>query len=102
MVRSFEFAALRLLLDPASVRESDVEAARPWALHWKTWAAASFLQAYLTTTAGPPFVPSERHQVAVLFEAFVLERTLYQLRTELEEHSDAVTIPLLLLGLHLA
>jgi predicted trehalose synthase len=62
--------------------------------------SASFLQAYLGATAGTPLVPGERQQVGVLFDAFVLERTLYQLRTELLEHSDAVTIPLL--GLHLA
>jgi maltose alpha-D-glucosyltransferase/alpha-amylase len=95
MVGSFEFAALKRLLDPASVRESDVDAARPWALHWKTWASASFLQAYLTATAGFPFVPAERDQIAVLFEAFVLERALYQLRAELEHPSDTVMISLL-------
>jgi maltose alpha-D-glucosyltransferase/alpha-amylase len=95
MVGSFELAAFKRLLDPASVRESDVDAARPWALHWKTWASASFLQAYLTATAGRPFVPAERDQIAVLFEAFVLERALYHLRTELEHPSGAVMVPLL-------
>jgi maltose alpha-D-glucosyltransferase/alpha-amylase len=95
MVGSFELAAFKRLLDPASVRESDVDAARPWALHWKTWASASFLQAYLTATAGRPFVPAERDQIAVFFEAFVLERALYQLRAELEQPSAAALIPLL-------
>jgi maltose alpha-D-glucosyltransferase/alpha-amylase len=95
MVGSFELAAFKRLLDPASVRESDVDAARPWALHWKTWASASFLEAYLTATAGRPFVPAERDQIAVLFEAFVLERALYHLRAELEHPSGAVMVPLL-------
>jgi maltose alpha-D-glucosyltransferase/alpha-amylase len=95
MVGSFEFAALKHLVDPASVRETDVAAARPWALHWKSWTSASFLQAYLEATAGQPFIPAERDQLAVLFEAFVLERALYQLRGELERPSDTVMIPLL-------
>jgi maltose alpha-D-glucosyltransferase/alpha-amylase len=95
MVRSFEFAAFKLLFDPATVRESDVDAARPWALHWASWASASFLQAYLTATASAAFVPGDRTQSAVLYDAFVLERALYELRTELLELSRAVTIPLL-------
>jgi hypothetical protein len=39
MVGSFEVAAFRRLLDPASVRESDVDAARPWALDHPSEAA---------------------------------------------------------------
>jgi len=95
MVGSFELAAFKRLLDPASVRESDIDAARPWALHWKTWAAASFLHAYLAATAGSPLIPADRESVAVLFNAFVLERALYQLQAELEEPSGTVMIPLL-------
>jgi maltose alpha-D-glucosyltransferase/alpha-amylase len=95
MVGSFELAALKRLLDPASVRESDVDAARPWALQWATWASASFLQAYLAATAGRPFVPADRDQIAVFFQAFVLERALYQLRRELEQPTAAALLPLL-------
>jgi maltose alpha-D-glucosyltransferase/alpha-amylase len=95
MVGSFEMAAFKRLLDPASVRESDIDAARPWAMHWASWASASFLQAYLAATAGAPFIPDDRDQIAVLFDAFVLERRLYQLQAELEEPSRGIMIPLL-------
>jgi maltose alpha-D-glucosyltransferase / alpha-amylase len=94
MVRSFEFAAFKQVLDPASVRDSDVDAARPWALHWASWVAASFMRAYLTATAGARFIPVDREQLAVLFDAFVLERALYELWTELDEPSGAAAIPL--------
>src|SRR5260370_10397629 len=74
MVRSFESAAYRLLLDPATVRESDVETARPWAQNWTSWASASFIQAYLAAAAGasllspgPPTIP--RVFAAVLLDA---------------------------------
>jgi maltose alpha-D-glucosyltransferase / alpha-amylase len=95
MTRSFEFAAFKLLLDPASVRESDVDAARSWALQWTSWASASFIRAYLEATTGAVFIPAERDAMAVLFDAFALEGALYQLRGELEERSPAVTISLL-------
>jgi maltose alpha-D-glucosyltransferase / alpha-amylase len=98
MAGSFEMAVFKRLLDPASVRESDVDAARPWALHWKAWAAASFLQAYLTATADAPFIPSDRASIAVLFDAFLLERALYQLQAELEEPALGVLLALLGLG----
>jgi maltose alpha-D-glucosyltransferase/alpha-amylase len=95
MARSFSFAALKVLLDPARVRETDLDAARPWAFHWASWVAASLIQSYLAATAGAPFIPTAPEQTAVMFDAFLLERALYELRTQLEEGSDAVTIPLL-------
>jgi maltose alpha-D-glucosyltransferase/alpha-amylase len=96
MVRSFDFAAIKFLLDPARVRESDVDAARPWALHWTSWVSASFLRGYLGATAGASFVPSEREPLATLFDAFVLERALYQLELQLEDReATAVAVPLM-------
>jgi maltose alpha-D-glucosyltransferase/alpha-amylase len=98
MVGSFEFAAFKRLFDPAIVRESDIDAARPWALHWKAWTAASFLQAYLTATVDSPFIPSDRDAVTVLFDAFALERALYQLQAELEDPVGMAMISLLGIG----
>jgi len=95
MARSFEMAAFRRLLDATTVRESDIDAARPWALHWSSWASASFLQAYLERAQGAPFLPADRDEGAVLFDAFVLERALYQLRADLDEQSPAITVSLL-------
>ncbi len=95
MVRSFHIAAFRRLFDPASVREADVDAARPWAVHWASWASAAFLDAYMAKAAGAPFLPTDRDQSAVLFDAFVLEQALYQLRSDLEERSPGVMVSLL-------
>jgi maltose alpha-D-glucosyltransferase/alpha-amylase len=95
MVQSFDLAAFKLLLDPASVRESDVEAARPWALHWTSWTCASFLQAYIEATAGRPLLVVDRDASAVLFDAFRFERALYHLQLALDGGSTEVTIPLL-------
>jgi maltose alpha-D-glucosyltransferase/alpha-amylase len=98
MTRSFESAAFKLLLESASVRESDVDAARPWAMHWASWAAAAFIHAYFTATVSAPFIPSEPRLLAVQFDALLLERALYQLSTELEDPSGQAMIALLGIG----
>jgi len=90
MVRSFELAILRRLFDPASVRTEDVEAARPWAVQWSTWTAAAFVGAYLAAVAGASLLPEDRGDRAVLFDAFLLERLLHQLRDDADEHALSV------------
>jgi len=95
LVRSFDFAALKVLRDPARVRESDFTAATPWAYHWASWVSAAYLRAYLEGVSGSPIVPSDRAHVAVLFDAFAMQRELHQLRGLLEDHSDAVGVSLL-------
>ena len=99
MVRLFEFAALKALFDPANVRESDVEAARPWAFHWVSWTSAAFLQGYLAAAKGGPFMLVEPEASAALFDAFLLERALYQLQATLDARlTTGATIPLVEIG----
>jgi maltose alpha-D-glucosyltransferase/alpha-amylase len=99
MVRSFDFAAMKLLLDPARVRESDVEAARPWAFHWSSWVSASFLGGYVVGAQGAPFLPDDRDEFARILEAFVLERALSELKIELVQHVEAPSVAVPLLGI---
>ncbi|HEY1696999.1 MAG TPA: maltose alpha-D-glucosyltransferase [Polyangiaceae bacterium] len=94
MVRSFDIAASRRLFDPTSVRETDVATARPWAMQWSSWVAATFLGAYLGRVAGAPFLSADREATAILFDSFVVEQALYQLRRDLEERSPTIHIAL--------
>jgi maltose alpha-D-glucosyltransferase/alpha-amylase len=95
LTRSAHFAAHKVLLDPARVREADEAAARPWASHWALWVSAAFLRAYLEGMRGSPVLPADRAQTALLYNTFVMERELHQVRVLLEEGANAVTIPLL-------
>jgi maltose alpha-D-glucosyltransferase/alpha-amylase len=95
MVRSFQFAALSVLLDPSVVREEDRAVLGPWAEHWHTWAAATFVRTYLETAGGASFVPAEPEQVAALLEALTIERGFVELRRDLEwPSSGRAWIPL--------
>jgi maltose alpha-D-glucosyltransferase/alpha-amylase len=98
LTRSAHFAAYKVLLDPARVREADEAAARPWAAHWALWVSAAFLRAYFEGMRGSSVLPADRAQTALLYNAFVMERELHQLRVLLEEAPNAVTIPLLGIG----
>jgi maltose alpha-D-glucosyltransferase/alpha-amylase len=95
MVQSFEVAAFAALLDPAAVRELDVDAARPWALRWTSWTSAAFLRAYVQNSAGSAVLAIDPPTHAILFDAFRFERALYHLESALEDASDRVMVPLL-------
>ncbi|MEO7111822.1 MAG: phosphotransferase, partial [Polyangiaceae bacterium] len=96
MVRSFDFAATKVLLDSSRVRESDFETAAPWASEWATWASAAFLRAYFAKAVPAPFIPADLKEASILFDAFVLERALYQLQVQIDEQGpESVLIPLL-------
>ena len=99
MVRSFESAATKALLDSAIVRDTDRDLARPWALHWASWVSASFLGAYLDGVAPAGIVPRDRGEAAVLFDAFWIERALHQLHAQLEEPVQDAAVLLQLTGL---
>ena len=85
MARSFETAALQHLFDKASVRESDVDTLRPWAMHWVSWSAAAFIQAYCAAIGPATFLPKDPRSLMVQFDALLLERALYELGAALEE-----------------
>jgi maltose alpha-D-glucosyltransferase/alpha-amylase len=92
MVHSAHYAAYKVLLDPARVREADEVAARPWAAHWALWVSAAFLRAYFGAMKGAHILPPERADSTVLFDAYGMERELYQLRGVREDAAGLVTI----------
>ena len=65
----------------------------PWADLWETWVSAVFLRAYLAVVRGAPFVPSQREQLDLLLQAFVLDKAFYELAYELNNRPEWVGIP---------
>jgi maltose alpha-D-glucosyltransferase/alpha-amylase len=93
MIRSFHYAALSALFDPATVRELDRDAAAPWADAWYRSITAAFLRTYLEVAAGAPFVP-KGDELSLVLDVHLISRALHELHDELAARSDAVTIPL--------
>jgi maltose alpha-D-glucosyltransferase/alpha-amylase len=93
MIRSFHYAALSAMFDPATVRDLDRDAAAPWAEGWYRSITAAFLRTYLDVAADAPFVP-KGDQLSLTLDVHVIGRALHELHDELAARSDAVAIPL--------
>jgi maltose alpha-D-glucosyltransferase / alpha-amylase len=56
--------------------------------------SAGFLRGYLETADGSGFVPTDREHTAILLDAFLLEKAIYELGYEMNNRPEWVDIPL--------
>jgi maltose alpha-D-glucosyltransferase / alpha-amylase len=99
MLRSYQYAtasALRFQLERGGVTQdrAGYEDLRGWLAYWHRWASAAFLRGYLETAAGQPFLPSDPDNTAILLDAFLLEKAIYELGYEMNNRPEWVDIPL--------
>ena len=90
MLRSFHYAAH----SAASKLGEGRAAAEPRGELWAATVSRAFLLAWLSTTTGAPFAPSQPEDLAQLLEAFLLEKALYEIAYELNNRPTWVGIPL--------
>jgi maltose alpha-D-glucosyltransferase/alpha-amylase len=94
MVRSFHYAAYAGLLKHPSVRPEDRPFLEPWLKVWYDYMSKIFLDSYRKTVGNAPFLPKKDNELALLFDAFLLEKAVYELGYELNNRPDWVIIPL--------
>ena len=105
MLRSFSYAAYAGLEQFAQRRPEAARYADAWAQLWQNAVATEFLRAYKlavasATTSGSHFMP-EPAEAQVLLNAYLLEKSLYELLYELNNRPAWVRIPLFgILALH--
>ncbi len=87
MIRSFQYAAY-------SAPNASSISTESYADYWTVWASAAFLNAYFEEARGHPFVPQDRVERKILFDAFLLQKALYEVAYELNNRPDWVRIPL--------
>jgi trehalose synthase-fused probable maltokinase len=98
MVRSFHYAPFAFLegkradIDVAS--QESLRYSALWARFWSDWANAAFLKGYLGIATGARFWPRDDEDVRLLFDAFFVEKAMYELGYELNNRPDWVEIPL--------
>jgi maltose alpha-D-glucosyltransferase/alpha-amylase len=68
--------------------------AKRWAAHWCSWVSATFLRTYLVEVEKGRFLPSDRAQLDALLSAFLLEKALYEARSEVNNRPDWINVPL--------
>jgi len=99
MLRSYHYAAHIRVRDRfgADLVEADADRWHTAAAWWGAWTGAAFLSGYLDesrATTLSQVLPDTRDETARLLDAYVLEKTLYELEYELNNRVDWVTIPL--------
>ncbi len=90
MVRSFSYAGYAAI-PKEQAGSTQFEA---WADYWGAVVSAEYLKAYFATADGAPFVGRDRDEQRLLFDAFVLQKALYEVAYELNNRPDWVRIPL--------
>jgi maltose alpha-D-glucosyltransferase/alpha-amylase len=93
MMRSFQYAAYSALWQP-SMRTEDIPFLERWADVWYRQMSSVFLQSYLATAAGAPFIPKDEHDLQVMLEAYLLDKAIYEVGYELNNRPDWVVIPI--------
>ena len=94
MLRSFDYAAHAALFEYAKAHPDDLARLEPWARTWRDWTSAAFWRAYRDSSGHAPYLPTDADSLALLLEAYTLDKILYELLYELNNRPDWVGIPL--------
>ncbi len=93
MIRSFEYVAAYAVRH-GPMRTEDVPALLPWAGLWRRWASANFLSGYLDAVGDAWYLPKGQDSFTAMLDFYLLDKTIYELRYELNNRPDWVGIPL--------
>jgi len=98
MIRSFRYAS-RAALDeemvgthPLGISQTEIDT---WLQNWYVWTSAAYLKSYFATVGDASFLPRDPNELRILFDCFLLQKTLYELIYELNNRPDWVRTPLL-------
>ncbi|HET7623718.1 MAG TPA: maltose alpha-D-glucosyltransferase [Verrucomicrobiae bacterium] len=97
MIRSLNYAAnsaLRRQVETGGLHEEQFHALEPWAAFWQRWVTATFLNAYFDATRNSSFLPDTQPTLAILLDAFVLDKAITQMGFELANRLHWLHVPL--------
>jgi len=94
MIRSFHYAAYGSLFLNNSLHKEDIKKLVPYVEQWQHYMSGLYLQSYLHTVKGTMLVPSEKEDLEILLQTYILEKAIYELNYELNNRPDWVIIPL--------
>jgi maltose alpha-D-glucosyltransferase/alpha-amylase len=94
MIRSFHYAAYAGLFLDTTITKNEQSELLHFAEQWYQYMSGFFMQAYLETVKGMPFVPTEKYDQELLLETYLLEKAIYELNYELNNRPNWIIIPL--------
>jgi maltose alpha-D-glucosyltransferase/alpha-amylase len=93
MLRSFEYAALSGLRT-GDFRPEQLPILKPLAHAWVFWVSVAFLESYLEASRSGGFLPNDIEELKNLLDLYLLEKVVYELRYELNNRPDWVSVPI--------
>ncbi|HZY59851.1 MAG TPA: maltose alpha-D-glucosyltransferase [Candidatus Binataceae bacterium] len=97
MIRSFHYAAYTSLIEQlraGTLGKVDFAVMEPWAKLWYASTSRAFLSAYIETADRPSLVPKDREELAVLLDAQLMEKAVYEVGYELNNRPEWLRLPL--------
>jgi maltose alpha-D-glucosyltransferase/alpha-amylase len=94
MLRSFSYVAAVATNRATIERPADRHRFGPLVQTWETETGAAFLKGYQETIRGCPSWPADQAAAQRLIEYFVIDKALYELRYEMDNRPDWLSIPL--------
>ncbi len=94
MLRSFSYAAYAGLDQFTQRHPEAARAAEPWGQLWQNAVSTEFLRAYKAAIAAKPHLIPQAAEAELLLNAYLLEKSLYELLYELNNRPAWVRIPL--------
>ena len=94
MLRSFNYAAAVALDKATTERPQDREKLAPSLASWRQDMTSIFAREYRKAAHGCPSYPADEDTAQRLLDLFIVEKSLYELRYELDNRPDWTRIPL--------
>jgi maltose alpha-D-glucosyltransferase/alpha-amylase len=97
MIRSFDYvtyAALFRQLELGNFQPEQLAQMEPWTRLWYHWISSAFLRSYLEVVKASELVPKSRQELAVLLDAHLIEKAIYEVGYELNNRPHWLKIPL--------
>ena len=97
MIRSFHYAAHSALIKQAPLAprpEDDLPLLQHWAQYWYVWVSVTFLTSYFDVVEPVGLLPKNPEHLRILLDAYILEKTIYEIGYELNNRPDWVKVPL--------
>ncbi len=96
MLRSFHYAAytsLEHLAERGLLTEENRGKVSLWANLWYQWISATFLRAYFQKLEGSRLLPRDPEALQVIFDAYLLDKAVYEVGYELNNRPTWLRIP---------
>jgi maltose alpha-D-glucosyltransferase/alpha-amylase len=97
MLQSFNYAitlAFRNEVENGLIRPDNQQVMEQWSQFWFEWVSNTYMNTYLATASDASFIPKTNQELQVLLDAYLFEKSIYELGYELNNRPDWVDIPL--------